>query len=235
MRVRAVLFDAVGTLIFPDPPVVAAYAAAAERFGVHLDEVEITTRFREAFAEREEVDRRNGYRTGPTWERYRWLRIVNGVFCDAAPPETCNQIFGELFLHFARPASWRVDPVAAPCWQALADRGLIVGVASNFDDRLTGIARQLPPLDRAARLYISAQIGYRKPAAEFFRAIERDLGIEAAELLSIGDDLENDYRGANSAGWRAILIDSSPSRPELPRCDVITSLRELPERLDQLR
>ncbi|HEY2147610.1 MAG TPA: HAD-IA family hydrolase [Pirellulales bacterium] len=235
MCIRAILFDAVGTLIFPDPPVAKAYAAAAARFGITLSEAEIARRFRAAFVEREDVDRRNGFRTSSAWERSRWLRIVNDVFGDAAPSEICTRIFGDLFLHFARAESWRVDPNAAACWQALADRGLLLGIASNFDDRLIEIARRLPPLDRGERLFLSARIGYRKPAVEFFRFIERDLGIAARELLSIGDDLENDYRGAKAAGWQGRLLCPSESELELPPCDILLSLRELPERLRQVR
>jgi putative hydrolase of the HAD superfamily len=234
MSVRALLFDAVGTLIHPDPPVAKAYAAASARFGVQISETEIASRFRAAFTEREDVDRRNGFRTGSIWERSRWLRIVNDVFCDAAPAETSARIFGELFLHFARPESWRVDPEAAACWQALAEKGLLIGIASNFDDRLTPIARRLPPLDRARHLFISAHIGYRKPAIEFYRAIERDLGLEPRELLSVGDDFENDYLGAKAAGWQSLLFSVGEPRDDVPPGDIIASLIELPERLELL-
>jgi putative hydrolase of the HAD superfamily len=234
MSVRAVLFDAVGTLIYPDPPVAEAYAAVARRFGVQISETEIASRFRAAFIEREDVDRRSGFRTSSTWERSRWLQIVNDVFCNAAPAEKCARIFGELFLHFARPESWRVDPEAAACWQALAERGLLIGIASNFDDRLTPIARRLPPLDRARHLFISARIGYRKPAIEFYRAIERDLGIEACELLSVGDDFENDYLGAKSAGWQSLLVSLGEPRDRVPTGEIIASISELPERLEPL-
>ncbi len=138
-------------------------------------------------------------------------------------------------MHFALAESWRVDPSAAVCWQALADRGLLLGIASNFDDRLIEIARRLPPLDRAERLFISARIGYRKPAVEFFRSIERDLGIAASELLSIGDDFENDFRGAKSAGWQSLWLTAAELREGIPPDDVIVSLLQLPERLRQER
>ena len=66
----------------------------------------------------------------------------------------------------------------------LAASGLIVAIASNFDDRLLEITRQIEPLDRAERLYLSATIGHRKPAVEFFRFIERDLALRQANSFS---------------------------------------------------
>src|SRR5437868_5801823 len=137
MPIRAVLFDAVGTLIHADPPVAAAYAAAAQRFGLQLDEPRILARFRAAFARQEENDRRRGQVTSLDREIGRWREIVADVFEETAPSlELRREIFADLWRHFARPESWRVDREAAACWQSLAARGLIVAVASNFDDRL---------------------------------------------------------------------------------------------------
>ena len=48
-QVSCVLFDAVGTLIYADPPVSAVYTAAACEFGLSLDESTVERRFLEAF------------------------------------------------------------------------------------------------------------------------------------------------------------------------------------------
>jgi putative hydrolase of the HAD superfamily len=234
MPVRAVLFDAVGTLIHPDPPVSVAYANVARRFGIRLGEAEIGDRFREAFAQQEECDRLRGQSTSPEREIERWREIVADVFREAVPSaETRKRIFAELWRHFAQPNRWHVDQEAATCWQALAARGLTVAIASNFDDRLLEIARHIAPLDRAERLYISARIGHRKPAVEFFRFVERDLAVAPGELLFVGDDLENDYQGAKSVGWQAILLDRNVDRISTRDNAVISSLSELPDRIDE--
>ena len=107
---------------------------------------------------------------------------------------------------------------------------LKIAIASNFDDRLEQIVEHLSPLNRTARLYISARIGYRKPSTEFFRAIEGDLGRPPAELLSVGDDLDNDYRGAEAAGSSAILIDRCGACRS-PAVRTIASLTELAEHI----
>src|SRR5437660_2707613 len=47
--VRAVFFDAVGTLLHPEPPAGAVYAVLGRRFGSRLDPGAVAGRFRTAF------------------------------------------------------------------------------------------------------------------------------------------------------------------------------------------
>jgi putative hydrolase of the HAD superfamily len=225
----AILFDAVGTLIYPHPPVAAVYAAAGRRFGVEVAENELQVRFRTAFARQEAIDRQTyGLKTSADRERHRWREIVGDVFADAAPSVSRREeLFHALWNHFAQPESWRTYDDVDPCWQALEARGLTIAVASNFDDRLDRIVERIAPLNRAKRIFISATIGYRKPSTDFFRAVEVELGLQSAELLSVGDDVENDYRGAQAAGWHAILVDRSGTQRS-PEMHTIASLAELP-------
>ena len=90
--------------------------------------------------------------------------------------------------------------------RAALDAGLVVAVASNFDERLLAIAPRLDPLARAAAVFPSSEIGWRKPAAEFFRHLEARLGRPPAQLLYVGDDPELDVAAAANAGWQARLV-----------------------------
>jgi HAD superfamily hydrolase (TIGR01458 family) len=45
-----------------------------------------------------------------------------------------------------------------------------------------------------------------KPAREFFELALRDLGLTASDVLMIGDDLDNDIAGAQTAGIAAALV-----------------------------
>jgi putative hydrolase of the HAD superfamily len=231
--VRAILFDAVGTLIHPDPSVAAVYSAAGRRFGVDIDAEELRIRFRDAFARQEAIDRRqHEFKTSLGRERDRWREIVGEVFAGSIfSLERREELFHALWEHFAQPENWRIDENIMPCWQALEAQGLTIAIASNFDERLEHIVNCLPPLNRAARVYISARIGFRKPSADFFRAIERDLRLRPADLFSVGDDLDNDYLGAEAAGWHAILIDRCGAYQSSNVCR-IASLAELSDRFD---
>jgi putative hydrolase of the HAD superfamily len=211
--VRAVVFDAVGTLIAPDPPAPAVYATVGRRHGSGPSLDEIAARFRTAFQAQDAADCAAGWRTDEPREERRWRAIVAATLDDVPDPAAC---FRELWDHFARPAAWRSAPGAGSLLTELARRGLTVGIASNFDRRLRSVVAALPELAPVRHVVISSEVGWRKPAREFFEAVVRAVGCAPGEVLVVGDDFENDYAGAMAAGLRAVLID--PAR--LPRTDV---------------
>jgi putative hydrolase of the HAD superfamily len=207
---RAVFFDAVGTLIHPDPPAPAVYADAARRFGSRLDFPAITTRFRTAFRRQEEIDHAGGLRTDEAREVARWRAIVAEVLDDVSEFEGC---FAFLYAHFARPAAWRCDEEAAAVLAELARRGLRLGLASNFDERLRQVAEGLPGFAPVEHLVISSEVGWRKPAPEFFRQVCVQSGLPPGRVLLVGDDPVNDYGGAHACGLHALLYDPARTAP----------------------
>jgi putative hydrolase of the HAD superfamily len=220
--VRVVFFDAVATLIHPEPGVVAAYHAAGGRHGSRLTPDEVRRRFRAAFAAQERLDAERRHRTDEGREEERWHEIVAAVFDDVSDFDGC---FCELYDHFARPTAWRCDPAAAEVLAALRAAGYVVGVASNFDRRLRGVIAGLPELGRLDHLAISSEVGWKKPAPEFFAAAAAMAGLPPGEILLVGDDRENDFHGAKNAGMQALLIDPA---------DVVTPrIRALGEMLDR--
>jgi putative hydrolase of the HAD superfamily len=212
---RAVFLDAVGTLIHPAPSAAEVYATAARRRGSRLSAQVIATRFRAAMAREDEVDRAAGWRTSERREAERWRRIVAAVLDDVDDPEGC---FQELWQHFSRPQAWRHGPAVAAVLEDLTGRNLIVGIASNFDARLRRVLAGLPALRAAALVVISSEVGWRKPAGEFFAALLRTTGLSGDAVLMAGDDPTNDFEGARAAGLRALLLDDRVARlADLPR------------------
>jgi putative hydrolase of the HAD superfamily len=218
-----VFFDAVGTLLHPEPPPAAVYAAVGRRCGSRLDEAVIRVRFRAAFHRQEEADRAADLRTNEAREVARWRTIVREVFDDVTDIERC---FRELYAHFARPDAWCCKPGTAEVLAALAARGHILGVASNFDHRLRGLVENIPAMQPIRRLVISSEIGWRKPARAFFATICQQVALPPEQVLYVGDDPVNDYAGARTAGMQAVLLapDEGDSAPAQVR---IKSLRDL--------
>ncbi|HUE72827.1 MAG TPA: HAD family hydrolase, partial [Pirellulaceae bacterium] len=62
------------------------------------------------------------------------------------------------------------------------------------------------PLDQCRHVFISSQIGYPKPAPQFFRTVEEQLGLRGEEILLVGDDWTNDVLGGQSCGWQVQQI-----------------------------
>lgn len=198
--VRAVVFDVVGTLVEPSPSVAEAYARAGLRHGHSLETAEIQRRFRAAWRRQETIDAAAvpAYATSGSRETARWREIVADVFeCGSGT----DAIFADLWEHFGRPDAWRPLSTGANLMKAALDAGLTVALASNFDERLFAIAGVIEPLSWAQHVFASSEIGWRKPAAEFFRTVERRLGHAPPELLLVGDDPELDIAAATRAGW----------------------------------
>jgi putative hydrolase of the HAD superfamily len=220
--VRAVFFDAVGTLILPDPPAPAVYSAIGRSHGSRLDGATIAGRFRTAFAREEEEDLRHGLRTSEEREVRRWRHIVAAVLDDVTDPEAC---FAELFVWFARPEAWRCVAGTGAVLRELAGRGYELGLASNYDSRLRSVAAGLPDLRPVRHLVVSSEVGWRKPAGDFFAAVCRVTRLPAEQIALVGDDRVNDYGGARAAGMRPVFFDPENEHPDLvPR---VTSLGEL--------
>ncbi|MBP5366377.1 MAG: YjjG family noncanonical pyrimidine nucleotidase [Bacteroidales bacterium] len=75
-------------------------------------------------------------------------------------------------------------------------------------------------------VFISEEIGAKKPTPEFFDAVFKSLDTNASECVVVGDSMESDIQGAVSLGIRAILYnpDNNPIDADVEQ---ITSLRDL--------
>jgi putative hydrolase of the HAD superfamily len=222
-QVQAVFFDAVGTLLHPDPPAPAVYAEVGRRHGSRLDESEIAVRFRAAFQREEELDRSAGWRTGAEREIARWRTIVGSVLFDTTNSDTC---FQELWEHFSRPLAWHIEPDTGFVLFALRERGYLLGVASNYDRRLRLVATGLPEFEHFTHLAISAELQWRKPSPGFFAALCELTGLDFARILLVGDDRFNDYEGARAAGMHAILLDRQSRHLDTVRIGRLAELIE---------
>ena len=71
-----------------------------------------------------------------------------------------------------------------------------------------------------------------KPAAAFFHLAARDLNIDPAHCIMIGDDIVTDIGGAQAAGMRGILVRTGKFRPadldgKITPDDILNSIADL--------
>ena len=206
---KVVVFDVVGTLVEPWPRVSRAYAEAGRRQGVELVEDVIAKRFAAAWRRQEAIDAAAtpAFATNRQREIERWRGIVEDVF-EQVPAS--GAIFADLWEHFARPEAWRPLPEGVQLVEDVKRAGGEVALASNFDERLFAIARMVEPLTFADHIFASSELGWRKPAPEFFREVEWRLGRRPEELVLVGDDPLLDVAAARKAGWEARAIAAAP-------------------------
>lgn len=209
-HVRWLIFDAVGTLIHPDPPVADAYHSIACRHGSKLTVSEVGDRFRKAFRRSEREAFPEGPAVGLPWlssdsiEVARWRWIVQETIPDVEDTELC---FLELWDHFASPKSWSCFDDVTETLSMLVESGFQLAIASNFDSRLHTVCLGHPPLRAIQHRFVSSETGFRKPAPDFYARLISHCDCPANEILMIGDDPEHDVAAPLSAGMRALLID----------------------------
>jgi len=228
---KAVFFDAAGTLFTTRRPVGASYAAVARGFGADVSAKDVSAAFRRAFGSA------HGLAFGPgrsvaelrKLEREWWRERVAETFSGLHRFDDFDAYFDTLFAFFADPANWVVYDDVPPALEELKRSGLRLGVISNFDARLY---RLLDGLDLSRffdSVTISSEAGYAKPAVELFEFALAGIGVKADEALHAGDAPHLDVSGAHAAGIEAILVrrPAEGGSPKAADYAVVSSFDEI--------
>jgi putative hydrolase of the HAD superfamily len=233
MAIKAIFFDAAGTLIKPARRVGETYAVLAQKYGVEPSAAEITERFRLCFHSAPPLAFPGTPATRiEDLERAWWRELVRRVFEPWDGVQRFDDYFAELFAYFAQPDAWALYPEVAETLPVLERRGLVLSVISNFDSRLIGILQGLGAAHWFEHIFVSSRVGYAKPDRQIFHtALERH-SLEAGDALHVGDSEEKDLLGANRAGLKGVLVERNGAGNSnlSPR---ITSLRSIPSLLDE--
>jgi putative hydrolase of the HAD superfamily len=193
--VRAFFFDVGGTLIEPWPSVGAVYAAAAHRHGLTGTAEQMERAFRESWASLKHP--------GLTVSRKEWWREL--VFRTLGQEN--EECFAELFDLFSRASTWRIFPDVEETLREVRAQGVHLGIISNWDERLRPLLQDLGLAAWFDSVTISCEVGVEKPNPAIFQAALRASRISAAESVHIGDSGDEDIRGAEAIGMRAVLVN----------------------------
>lgn len=210
-QVRAIVFDAVGTLIYARPSVAEVYCDVAQSFHWHGTVSEIRRRFAKSLAH---FAPENDFRTSEAHELARWRAVVGSVFHDLST-EAADAIFAKLWSHFAASAAWSVYPDALRAINNCRAAGWSWYIGSNFDTRLKAVIAGHAQLAGCSGVFCCSEVGYCKPAVEFYRYIENALQLPPETLLMVGDDERADARAAQQAGWNSIWLNRDDHQPGL--------------------
>jgi putative hydrolase of the HAD superfamily len=205
---RAIFFDAAGTLFEPREPVGAAYARIARQFGLDASAVAVDASFRHAFGDAPGLSFGPGHSPAElrSLEREWWRERVAETFRPLGKFADFDAYFEALFAHFGDPATWVADPEAAPTLRRLKNDGFKLGVISNFDHRLYRILDGLGLTGYFDSITISSEAGYAKPHREVFDCALFRHGIGAHDAMHVGDSEHLDLAPARALGMTAVLI-----------------------------
>jgi putative hydrolase of the HAD superfamily len=203
----AVLLDAGGVFVLPDPDRVLgaftraecsvprevladAHYRAAARFGLHID---VEAGWNEA-----------------------WLEYLQTYVEECGvPQDRRDEAHRHLDSEFADAALW-VDPVpgSRDGLQALADAGVRLGIISNADGMMGARLAQLELCQVGPGIGVdiecvvdSGNVGVMKPDPRIFQAAIDLLGLDPDQVWYVGDMPAIDIVGARRAGIRPYLMD----------------------------
>ncbi len=208
--IQAVTLDAAGTLLEPWPSVGDVYARVAEECGIGpVSAGELNRRFAKTWKTKQGFD----------YSRLAWRKIVEQTFAGLAPLKPA--FFDHLYEEFAQPRCWRVYDDVAPALEQFRARGLKLAVISNWDERLRPLLMHIGLAPYFDTIIISSEISVHKPDRPIFEHAAKALQTPPDKILHVGDSREEDFSGAQAAGFQAALLERN--RPEA----AVSSLSDL--------
>src|SRR5262249_42514948 len=133
-KIRAVTFDVGGTLIEPWPSVGHIYAEVGARFGLEgLSAARLNRQFARAWNARRGFD----------YSRAAWRGMVNATFAGLSSKPPSRACFEALYEHFGYARAWRIFDDVLPALAKLKSRGFLLGLISNWDERLRPLLDEL--------------------------------------------------------------------------------------------
>jgi putative hydrolase of the HAD superfamily len=219
--IRAILFDAAGTLFYLTKTVGDHYAYVGREVGLDLDAQKLESAFHAAWKQMPRRPAIDGPREND--DKGWWRELVDHVFDQVAP--SVNELdrdnfFEVAYEHFAEAGVWQLYPDVPGVLEKLAPR-FRLAVISNFDGRLRLILQHLGISKFFSQVFISSELGADKPDPEIFRRALNMMHLNADEVLHVGDDPERDWKVAKEAGLSVFQLD----RPKNSLRDLLTSLR----------
>lgn len=122
-------------------------------------------------------------------------------------------------------------------FRVVVDGADLIALQKNrFWQRRDGLSLDAGPFV-AALEYATGSIAtiVGKPSRDFFDAVLRGLGVQAADAVMVGDDVETDIGGAMAAGLAGVLVRTGKYREELVRASdieptaTVDSIADVPE------
>jgi putative hydrolase of the HAD superfamily len=218
VRVKAVLLDALGTLVELQPPA-PRLREALRREGFEVSEEQAAAGigaemgyYLSHHLEGHDRDSLEELRDRCAEEMRRALGVPGLGHAEARRTMMAALVFEPY-------------PDVIPGLRALRERGLRLVIASNWDCSLPDWLGPPGLIELVDGVVTSADVRSAKPGPEVFLRALAVAGARPEEALHVGDSVANDVEGARAAGIRALLVARSGEVP--PDVDAVRSLEEV--------
>lgn len=213
---KAVLLDALGTLLRLDDPAPRLVRELRERHGIEVSPQDAGRAVRAEIAHYRANLHRGRDEAGLAEVRAECGRIVSdslGIEEDVTEALLAAIVFTPF------------DEVPGTL-RRLRGRGARLVVASNWDVSLDEALERTGLSELVDGAVNSAQAGSAKPAPEVFERALEIAGVAASDAVHVGDDLEADVEGARALGIEPVLVLREGGAPP-PGVRSVRTLAEL--------
>jgi putative hydrolase of the HAD superfamily len=200
LRPRAVLLDALGTLLWLEPPAPALRRELERRVGVRVDEDAAEAAIAAEIAYYRAHNLEAGDAAGLAALRRRCAEVVAETLGGVDAPLDAVE---EALLASLR---FQAFPDVAPALERLRRAGLRLVVVSNWDVSLHERLAELGIAGRVDGAVASAELGVAKPDPAIFAHALGLAGVPAGDAVHAGDSPREDVAGARAAGIAPVLV-----------------------------
>ncbi|XP_068619999.1 rhythmically expressed gene 2 protein-like [Battus philenor] len=164
-----------------------------------------------------------------SWEDW-WGQVIKKTFNGQLPKTAdIDCLASKLINDFRTTKCWCLAEGGDDLLNIFKNRGISLGVISNFDPRLIEVLHNVNIYNKFDFVLNSFDIGVAKPDRKIFEyaltILSKDIIPE--ECIHIGDDVEKDYLAARAAGWNGILISKNTCSENVKMEHIYCSLNDL--------
>jgi putative hydrolase of the HAD superfamily len=217
---KAIFFDALGTLFYLTRTVGHHYALVGAEIGLKLDADKLDRAFVSAVDRMPARSAIDGPREDD--DKHWWRELVDLVLdqvMSSLGKIDRDHFFEIAYEHFAESGVWKLYPEVPDVLKQLQPR-FQLAIISNFDGRLRFILGHLGISKFFTQIFISSEIGADKPDPEIFRRALKLIDLKPSDVLHVGDDPQRDWKAASAAGLSIFRLD----RPKNSLRDLVSAL-----------
>lgn len=206
--IKAVFFDLYHTLVRYEPPREEVQAKVLSDFGIEVapESLRRPLVIADEFIYQEHA--RLPINKRPEEEKMALYAQYQGIVLKEASIEASKELIGGILSKMQKFKFGLVlfDDVL-PALAELKKRGLILGLISNVDHDIASLFQELGLTPLLQVVVTSQEVGFNKPQPQIFEEALRQAGVQAQEVMYVGDHYQIDVVGANGAGMQGVLLD----------------------------
>lgn len=208
---RVIFFDAMGTLFDLKNSVGKIYQQYAAKYNVQVDAEKISEAFIQSFKSAPPLAfLATEFFPIKQQEFNWWKQVVSTTFEQLGVRKSFvdfDVFFTEIYGYFGTKEPWYLFPDTVDSLISCRDRGIELGIISNFDSRLIEVLNHLDLDQFFTSITISSMAGFAKPDANIFHLALSKHRVVPAQAWHIGDSPVEDYAGAKNVGLGSFWLN----------------------------